>query len=216
MVSGDFFYINKIDNCLIFAVADCTGHGVSGGFLTILGITYLHGIVRRRETDTSGEVLNILRKRIKEIFKTFGTENNNGLDIAFCSINTKTNEMQYAGAFNPLWIMRGSEFIQYKATRNPIGLYPKEKPFVNNIIQLKEKDKIYIFSDGYKDRFGGKSFKPYSNKRFRELIKSISHLPMKKQNEILKTELKKWKGGIEQVDDITILGLEYKTENESA
>ena len=209
IVSGDFYYVNKVDNNLIFAVADCTGHGVPGGFISMLGITYIHGIIRRHETDNPGEALNILRKRIKEIFETFGSDNSNGLDIAFCSVNTDTNILQYAGAYNPLWIIRNGEFIEVKATRNPIGFYPKEKPFANNEIQLKNKDKIYIFSDGYKDQFGGQKNKTYTNKKFRELIINISHLPMKEQNKILETNLIEWKGENEQIDDITILGLEY-------
>ncbi len=209
IVSGDFYYVNKVKNNLIFAVADCTGHGVPGGFISMLGITYIHDIIRRQETDSPGEALNLLRKRIKETFKTFGSENNNGLDIAFCSVNTDTNILQYAGAYNPLWIIRNGEFIEVKASRNPIGFYLKEKPFANNEMQLKNKDKIYIFSDGYKDQFGGQHNRTYTNKKFKELIINISHLPMKEQNEILETNLIEWKGENEQIDDITILGLEY-------
>ena len=208
-VSGDFYYVNKVDDNLIFSVADCTGHGVPGGFITILGITYLHDIIRRTETDTPGEVLNILRLRIKEIFKTFGNDNNNGLDIAFCAVNTKTNVLQYAGAYNPLWIIRNSELIEIKATRNPIGFYPKEKPFKNNEIQLQNNDKIYIFTDGYQDQFGTNN-KKFTSKRFKQLIISVSHLPMPEQNDILLNTLKDWQGDTDQIDDITVMGIEWK------
>ena len=212
-VSGDFYYVNKIDNYLIFAVADCTGHGVPGAFITMLGITYLHEIVSLNEINNPGQALDSLRERFKKTFRHFGSENQNGLDIALCAINTETNILHYAGAYNPLIIIRNNELIEYKATRNPIGTYPKEKDFKTNEIKLQKNDMIYIFSDGFQDQFGGEHNKKYTNKRFKELIISMYHFSMKKQNEILEHELKKWKGKSEQIDDITIFGLIYNTEN---
>ena len=208
-VSGDFYYINKINENLVFAAADCTGHGVPGGFLTILGITYLHGIVRRTETDNPATALNILRARVKEVFRSSEKNNKNGLDIALCSINIKTHILQFAGAYNPLWIMRNNELLEYKATTNPIGFYPKEKEFTNHTIKLQNNDKIYIFSDGYVDQIGGEKRRKFMKRKFRELIKSMSSLPMKKQNEILKDTLGKWQGNFPQIDDIIVMGLTY-------
>jgi len=209
-VSGDFFYVNKVKDHLIFSVADCTGHGVSGGFLTVLGITYLHEIVRREGIKATGEVLDVLRTRIKTIFKTFGTNTRNGLDLNFCAVDTSTNILQYSGAYNPLWIMRNNELLQYDATRNPIGFYPKEQNFTTNSIQLQDKDKIYLFSDGFKDQTGGEKNKKYSNSKFRELIIQTSNLSITEQNKVLEDELVKWQGKNTQVDDITIMGIEWK------
>jgi len=209
-VSGDFFYVNKVKNHLIFAVADCTGHGVSGGFLTVLGITYLHEIVRREGIKKTGEVLDVLRTRIKTIFKTFGTNTRNGLDINFCAVDTDTNILQYSGAYNPLWIIRNNELIEYDATRNPIGFYPKEQDFVTNTIQLQNNDKIYLFSDGFKDQVGGETIKKCGNTRFKKLIMETSSLPIQEQNKFLEEKLQNWKGNNKQVDDITIMGIEWK------
>ena len=209
-VSGDFYYINKINNHLIFAVADCTGHGVTGGFLTMLGITYLHEIVRQKEIVNADVVLNMLRQRIKSTFKTFGSENRNGLDIAFCVIDTDTNILQYAGAFNPLWIIRNNNLIEYKATRNPVGFYLRESEFENNIIQLQNEDKIYLFSDGYNDQVSEKTEKKYSKKQFKNLLFKNHKKDSASQKNELEKQLKTWQGNYEQIDDITILGVNWK------
>lgn len=209
-VSGDFYYINKLEDNLIFAVGDCTGHGVPGSFLTVLGITYLQDIVKRRDTDNPGEMLNMLRQRIEEIFKSFGSNNRNGMDIALCSINTKTNVLQYAGANNPLYIIRNNELIEFKATRNPIGFYPVERTFENNIINLENDDLIYLFSDGFQDQFSGNSNTKFTPKRFREMLLKIHKQPLPKQEEIIIDTLQQWQNGIAQFDDITIMALKWK------
>ncbi|NOU20086.1 MAG: SpoIIE family protein phosphatase [Bacteroidales bacterium] len=209
-VSGDFYYINKLDDNLIFAVGDCTGHGVPGSFLTVLGITYLQDIVKRRETYNPGEMLNMLRQRIKEIFKSFGSNNRNGLDIALCSINTKTNVLQYAGANNPLYIIRNNELIEYKATRSPIGFYPVERTFENNVINLENDDLIYIFSDGFQDQFSGNNNAKFTPKRFRKMLLDIHKMPLPKQEEIITDTLQQWQNDIAQLDDITIMALKWE------
>ncbi len=207
LVSGDFYYANKVGDHIIFAVADCTGHGVPGGFLTMLGITYLHGAIRRQEANSVSEALDILRARIKDIFVQFGNRNQNGLDIALCAIDTKTKILQYAGAYNPLIIIRNEQILEYKATRNPIGWYPKEKPFTKTEIQLEKNDVIYLFSDGYADQLGGTKFKKFTSKRFKELLLQIHSLPMQTQKEMLDTIITNWRGNYDQVDDITVMGV---------
>ena len=206
-VSGDFYYINKFDNNVVFAAADCTGHGVSGAFLTMLGIVYLHDIASRKEINEPNVVLNFLRKKIKDTFKTFGSENNNGLDIALCVLDTETNILNYSGAYNPLWMIRNNELIEYKATRNPIGYYIKEVDFKSHEIQLKKNDVIYIFSDGYPDQMGGKRNKKFMIKKFKELLLKINHLPLKEQNIVLENTLNEWKGKNDQTDDIVVIGI---------
>ena len=196
-----------MENHIIFVVADCTGHGVPGGFIIMLGITYLHGIIRRNETDNVGVVLEILRKRFKEIFKDFGSQNQNGLDIAICAIDTRTNLMQYAGAYNPLVIIRNKELIEYKATRNPIGFYPVEVNFKTHEIQLEKNDMIYLFSDGYQDQFGGENNTKFSFKIFKLLLLEIHELSMKEQKNSLIEVFDKWKGNNDQIDDVLVWGI---------
>ena len=138
----------------------------------------------------------------------------NGLDIALCAINTETNIIEYSGAYNPLIIIRDNELIECKATRNPIGFYPKEKPFATNKIQLQDNDVIYIYSDGFQDQIGGKNLRKFSSKRFKELLLQIYTLTMPEQNKILENTLKKWRGKFDQVDDITVIGIRYSTDKQ--
>ncbi len=208
-VSGDFYYINKIENKIFCSVADCTGHGVPGGFITMLGINSIHGIINEKKIKKPSEILELLRYRIKDIFKGVKKDNNNGIDIAFCVIDTKTNILEYSGAFNPLWIVRNNELIELKATRNPIGFYPIEKEFVNHKFQLQNKDKIYLFSDGFKDQIGGYNNKKFNSAKFKELIITTNHYPINKQKKLIEKNFIDWKGNNEQVDDITIMGLEW-------
>jgi len=209
-VSGDFYYVNKPkDNKLLFAVADCTGHGVPGGFMTMLSITILNGIIRRDKEIIPSTILEQLRGRIKGIFSQFGTENQNGLDIAFCSVDTKTNILQYAGAFNPLWIIRNNELLEFKATRNPIGFYPVETEFKNYEIQLYNNDIIYIFSDGYQDQPGGEGKGKFFKKRFRNKLLEIHNLALTEQKIELTKTLQEWINGVEQIDDITVMGIKW-------
>ena len=164
-MSGDFYYVNKIDKNIVIAVADCTGHGVAGGLLTMLGITYLHEVIKHEKTHNPGQILNILRKRFKRTFKTFGSISSNGLDIALCIYNKDTNVLQYSGANNPLWIVRKNNLIEYKATKNPIGYYPNELQFATHEIIPEPNDTFYLFSDGYKDQFGGEDNSKFFLKR---------------------------------------------------
>ncbi len=205
-VSGDFYYFNKINNITVIAIADCTGHGVPGGFLTMLGITYLHDIIRREEAHTPAKVLNILRDRIKEIFKSFDEQNKNGLDMALCFIDEQKNKLQYAGAYNPLIIIRDNNLIEYKATRNPIGFYPVEIPFKNEMIELQNNDVIYLYSDGFQDQLGY-NYKKFMSKNFKKLLLKIYNLPTIEQKNILRKTFEDWKKGKEQTDDVTIFGM---------
>lgn len=206
-VSGDFYYLNSIKEKIVFAVADCTGHGVPGGFLTMLGISYLHEIIRQNEDITAAQILTNLRSKIKETFRVFGAITHNGLDIALCILDPKTLELQYAGAFNPLWLNHNGALSEIKATPNPIGLYYREVDFEDNNIQLEEGDILYMFSDGFSDQLGGKKDKKYKKRPFRDFIKSIANKSLSDQRILLDTELKRWKGSYSQTDDITILGV---------
>ena len=213
-IGGDFYYVNKIKDHLILGVADCTGHGVPGALITMLGISFIDDIVERNLVNYTGEALNILRDRIKKTFKSYGKsiQNKNGLDIALCAINLKTNVMQFSGAFSPMFIYRDNELIEYKATRNPIGYYPVEKDFETVEIQLQKDDVIYLFSDGYPDQIGGEKERKFSKRQFKELLFEIHKYPMKKQSVFVKKIMQKWMGNLQQVDDITLMGVKWENE----
>lgn len=206
-VSGDFYYIKKFGKNMVISAADCTGHGVSGAILTVLGITYLHEIVSREDIFDPGIALNQLREKIKATYETFGSERKDGLDIALCILNTESNMLSYAGAFNPLWLLRNKELIEFKATRNPIGVYFDEKSFKTHHIQLQKDDVFYIFSDGYPDQFGGPKEKKFKYKPFKKLLVDISELNMDDQHKILHKTFVDWKGQNEQTDDVTLIGV---------
>ncbi len=208
-VSGDFYYINKIGKHITIAIADCTGHGVPGGFLTMLGITHLHEILNRKETGNPGYALDFLRERFKKTFKKFGSNKNHALDIALCVIDTETNMLQYAGAYNPLIIIRNNKLIEYKATRNPIGFYPKEKNFKNNEIQLQDNDFIYLFTDGFQDQLSGKDNVKLKSTSFKKILIDIHKLPVKIQENKLNKIFEDWKDKSQQTDDVLIFGMKF-------
>lgn len=213
IVSGDFYYVNKVGKYTVAAVADCTGHGVPGGFLTMLGITFLHEIVGEKKVQTTGQVLNKLRERIKEVFSYFGSNNSDGLDIALIAINNETNELQYSGAFNPLIIINQESFTEYKANRNPIGYYPIENDFKTKTIDLKDNDMIYLFSDGFADQPGGSEHKRFSSRNFKEVLYQIHATPIDKQSDFLENIYNNWRGSFEQVDDVCVMGIKWKCSN---
>jgi len=168
IVSGDFFWMRKINHYFVIAAADCTGHGVPGAFMSMLGMSLLNEIVTRREITQANQILDALRSEIKVSLGQTGkaTESKDGMDIALCVINTQTNELQFSGAYNPLLLVRNNEIIEYKANRMPIGVHLVEKPFENTLVQLQNNDCIYLFSDGYIDQFGGEKSDKFKRKRF--------------------------------------------------
>ncbi|MCK4664123.1 MAG: SpoIIE family protein phosphatase [Bacteroidales bacterium] len=213
IVSGDFYWMKKIDKKIIIVAADCTGHGVPGAFVSMLGIAFLNEIVNKKEVKTAAQILEELRTQVKislnQTDPDSGTKD--GMDIALCIIDTQTNLLQFAGAYNPLYIIRNNELIEIKATRNPIGIYIKEKPFADNEIQLQNYDKIYLFSDGYVDQFGGEKNTKFLTKRFKQLLLDISSSPLEEQKQILNTNIEKWKKDIVQNDDMLIIGFEIQS-----
>ncbi len=209
IVSGDFYWVKKINDFTIIATADCTGHGVAGAFMSVLGISLLNEIVRREETTKANQTLEILRYELKDTLNQ--TENdyshNSGIDIALCVINHKEKIMQYAGANAPLYLIRNNKLIEYKPTRNPIGVTPIEIPFQNNEIEYEEGDIFYLFSDGLIDQFGGDDGKKFLSRRFKHLLLEIHNEPFETQKDLIKLSLSNWMDNkYEQIDDIMILG----------
>lgn len=214
IVSGDFYWVKQVNHHIVLVAADCTGHGVPGAFMSMLGISFLNEIVQRREITQANQILNELRKQIKHSLRQHGKreECKDGMDIALCVIDIKNNMMQYAGAFNPLYLIRDvngkPELQEVKADRMPVGFhYAKDKSFTNHEIQLEIGDTFYIFSDGFIDQIGGKEEKKYLSRRFKELLLEIHEQPMYEQKEILDKTLKNWMEGYCQIDDILVVGV---------
>jgi serine phosphatase RsbU (regulator of sigma subunit) len=210
IVSGDFYWGTRINQWLIVTVADCTGHGVPGAFMSMLGISFLNEIVRKKEITKASTVLDNLRLSIIEALQQKGYygEQQDGMDIVFCAINLNTLEMQIAGANNPLIIVKyNKEILEIEPDKQPISIYENMKPFTNHQIQFNKGDCIYLTSDGYQDQFGGKENKKFKAKQLKDLFVNISEKTMNEQNEILDKTFEHWKDKHEQVDDVTILGL---------
>jgi serine phosphatase RsbU (regulator of sigma subunit) len=232
IVSGDFYWIasfnpygtescNAADNPVtLVAVADCTGHGVPGALMSMLGMSFLSEIIqsckKNLEEITSACILEQLRGKVKTALKQTGKtdETKDGMDIALCVVDRSKNTLQYSGAFNPMFIIRNSdtspELIEIKPDRMPIGIYYFEKEnFTNNNIDLKPNDAIYLFSDGYVDQFGGVAYEKIKIKNFRQILLKIAKEPMAKQHEHLKNYFINWRNHHDQIDDVTVVGFRY-------
>ena len=210
IVSGDFYWINQLDDKIYIVAADCTGHGVPGAFMSMLGVSFLNEIINKAQYSLASEILNQLRNSVKTTLSQTGKDNENkdGMDIAICVIDKKTLKMQYAGAYNPLYLYRDKELIETAADRMPIGIYIKEKDsFTNNEMQLKKDDVFYIFSDGYTDQFGGPRDRKFTKKALKELLGNICDKPMLEQKELIDSAFQNWKGNLDQTDDIVIIGV---------
>jgi len=210
IVSGDYYWMTLKDNKTIVVAADCTGHGVPGAFMSMLGISFMNEIVNKSDTTQANEILNQLRGDVISSLGQTGQEGEaqDGMDLALCVIDTITMKVQYSGAYNPLYIIRNGELIEYKADKMPIGIHKeKSDPFKNNDIDIQIGDALYMFSDGYVDQFGGIKQKKFMTKNFKELLMRINKKPMKEQGEILEKTLKEWMGNVEQIDDILVMGL---------
>lgn len=209
IVSGDFYSFAQRDEKIIVAAADCTGHGVAGAFMSMIGTALLNQIVNEKGITEPSEILTQLNDGIVTSLKQRESEMNEGMDIALCTINNKSKTLQYSGANRPLWIIRNNEFQYYKPNKIPIGgqQYNKTDGFMQHNITLEQGDSIYLFSDGYVDQFGGDLGKKFMTKKFRELLLSIQHLSMNEQKEYLLNTLIKWQGKHDQVDDILVIGI---------
>jgi serine phosphatase RsbU (regulator of sigma subunit) len=214
IVSGDFYWIKQVNQYVIVVAADCTGHGVPGAFMSMLGMSFLTEIVQRREITQANQVLNEMRHQIKQSLRQHGhpEETKDGIDMALCIIDEKTRMMQYAGANNPLYIIKESngnpELNEIKSDRMPVGYYAgKDKPFTNHAINLEIGDTFYLFSDGFVDQKGGDENKKFMSRNFKRLLFEIHDQPMYEQKEILDNTLMDWMGNNSQTDDILVVGV---------
>jgi serine phosphatase RsbU (regulator of sigma subunit) len=209
IVSGDFYWLKQIGNFTVYAAADCTGHGVPGAFMSMLGISFLNELVTKSRFDSAGELLDRLRKKVKTSLRQTGKEDDtkDGMDIALCVIDNDSMTLQYAGAYNPVYIIRDGELQEIKATRNPIGIYLKEVSFQSNDFSLRKGDVLYTFSDGYIDQFGGEDERKFKARTFKDLLMEIHQKPMQEQEAILDKTIIEWQGKAEQTDDILVFGV---------
>ncbi len=210
-VSGDFYWIRKIEDKIITAVADCTGHGVPGALVSMLGIAFLNDIVPRMAEQKRlfpDQILGELRTKVKTAFKQHGdpAEQQEGMDMGLCTIDLKARRIRFTGAHHPLLMIRDGKLFEFKGDRMPIAVHHREKPFTAHDISFEEGDMLYLFSDGFIDQIGEKSGKKFMKGHFKKLLLDISGTPLHQQKETLYTRFKEWKGNFPQVDDILILG----------
>ncbi len=212
ILSGDFYWLYKKENKIFIAAADCTGHGIPGSLMSVLGISFLNELVTRSSNIKANRLLNQLREKVmKALGQTgVGDISRDGMDIALCVIDEETNTLEYSGANNPLYLVRQEELIVFKPDSMPVGVHAtEERSFSNHEFILKHGDIIYLFSDGYPDQFGGAHNKKFMYNNFRNLLLKISNRPMSEQKEILKTTINEWRNNQEQIDDILVIGLKY-------
>jgi len=210
IVSGDFYWISVKGNKTIVAATDCTGHGVPGAFMSIMGMVFLNEIVNNQGILQPNKILDNLNRRI---ISSLGQNRKKGetsdrMDIALVSIDLGNYSLQYAGAFNSLFIIRNNCLHEIKGDRMLIGVFNrKKKSFTNHEIEIKTNDSIYLFSDGYIDQFGWRSDKKFNMNNFREFLLSIQNVPMKAQKLLLENNLINWMGDMDQIDDILVIGI---------
>lgn len=210
IVSGDFYWVGERNKKTYVVAADCTGHGVPGAFMSMMGISLLNEIINEKEEKSAGKILDILRTKVVKMLNDTGTEDagHDGMDIALCIIDHENKKIQYSGANNPLYLVRNFELLEYKADRMPIGFSLRlNKPFTHVNIEYKTDDCIYMFSDGYSDQFGGHEGQKLRTYIFKDILVAMNNLPMEEQKEELKKMHKIWKGQFEQIDDILVIGI---------
>jgi serine phosphatase RsbU (regulator of sigma subunit) len=205
VVAGDFYWMRHKDDKILFAVADCTGHGVPGAMVSVVCNNALNRAVREYGLTDPGEILDKTRTIVVREFEKSDEEVKDGMDIALCTL--EGNKLQYAGAYNPLWIIRDGELMETKANRYPIGLSRDPQPYTTHSIDLEKGDIIYIFTDGLVDQFGGEKGKKLKVTGFKKLLLNMHDKPMEKQRKLIAEAFYNWKRDLEQVDDICLIGV---------
>lgn len=208
IVSGDFYWIGRVGSKIVFTAADCTGHGVPGAFMSMLGVAFLNEIVNKDNISSPDLILNNLRIKVIQALQQQGIsgETRDGMDIAIVSFDTQTYMIEYAGAYNPLIMIRSGAISEFPGDKMPIGFHDKVNPFKRHEIKVEKGDFIYMYSDGYEDQFGGPDEKKFKSKKLKALFTEISNLPAQEQKNILASTFDEWKGAVPQIDDVVIAG----------
>lgn len=207
IVAGDFYWTERVGDTVLFAVADCTGHGVPGAMVSVICHNALNTVINQLQLTDPGKILDETTKIVLGQFEKSEDEVRDGMDIALCAFNETTRKLTYAGANTPLWIVRNGEPIKYSATKQPVGNYRKRVPFKTEKIPIEKDDMIYLTSDGFMDQFGGEKGKKFLNTRFKLLLTQLYSLPISVQEQKMNEAFFDWKGLYDQVDDVCVLGL---------
>lgn len=210
IVSGDFYWVDRVNDRITFAAVDCTGHGVPGAFMSLIGHNGLNQAMRERGEGRPSEVLKVLNKLAFEALHKDREQFlvRDGMDMALCNYDPDGRILEYAGANSPLYVVRGAEVLRFQPDKRPIGSFELEgQDFTDHRIELEQGDMVYIFSDGYADQFGGPKGKKFLYKRFRDLLLEISRFPAEQQRGMLEEAFRGWRGVHEQVDDILVIGM---------
>ncbi|HUS85952.1 MAG TPA: SpoIIE family protein phosphatase [Bacteroidales bacterium] len=211
IVSGDFYWFQKVEDRIMIAAVDCTGHGVPGAFMSIVGYNQLNHSVSVKKARTSDDILNNLNQGVVQTLSENIHESKvmDGMDLALLVFDDKFTRVEYSGANNALILIRNDELLQFRPDKFPIGAYDgyRKQIFTRNDIELKKGDMLYIYSDGYPDQFGGPDDKKFTTKKFKLLLQEINRHPVWEQHEILNTKLEKWMGEGEQIDDVLVIGI---------
>jgi len=208
IVAGDFYWMEQVGDIILIAAADCTGHGVPGALVSVVCSNALNRTVKEFHIMESGKILDKARELILETFEKSESNVQDGMDISLCCINKKTNEIEWSGAYNSLWYIHSGEIKEVPADKQPMGKYDKPFPFKTHSLKAAKGDTLYLFTDGYADQFGGPKGKKFKYKQFQELLLANSSDTMENQKLQLEKALDAWKGGLEQVDDILVIGIQ--------
>ncbi len=211
IVSGDFYWVEKKNDLVLFAAVDCTGHGVPGAFMSLVANNLLNQAITEHGLTKPSAILDEVNSGLSNTLHQTYEESSvkDGMDIALCALDFKKLVMEYSGAYNPVFVIRNRELLETKGNKFPIGVFVGEKlqKFTNHEIKLEKGDAVYVFSDGYSDQFGGPRTKKFKKHEFKKLLIKVSHLPMQEQHKEIEKTLDAWKGDIEQIDDIVVMGV---------
>lgn len=207
VVAGDFYWMEHLNDIVLFAAADCTGHGVPGAMVSVVCNNALNRSVREEGITDPGKILDRTREIIIHEFGKSNEDVKDGMDISLCALNAKTLELKWAGANNPLWYIRNGELTEIRPDKQPIGQYFNAVPFTTHSVKLQANDVLYIATDGYQDQFGGEKGKKYKASNLKQLLVANHQKPMEEQKKIVKQSFVSWKGRNEQVDDVCIIGV---------
>ncbi len=213
IVSGDFYWVERVDDYVVFAVVDCTGHGVPGAFMSLIANNALNKIVLEKKNLVPGDIANDMNDIINELFQRSEEQIRDGMDMGICSWNKKNNTLQFSGAFNSLFIYRKSgELEEVKGNRESVGasIYQhKRSKFNNHNVDISQGDTVYISSDGLPDQFGGKKGKKLKWKGLKQMLESVADKPMQEQGNAVQTFFNDWRKNVEQLDDVCIMGVKF-------
>jgi serine phosphatase RsbU (regulator of sigma subunit) len=209
IVSGDFYWIGEKGDIIFVVAADCTGHGVSGALVSMIGMEIIEKAISEDNIVVPSSILDVLNKGLEKTFsrkKNIGTIIRDGMDVGLCAVDKKRRKVIYSGAFFPLYLFRNNALTQINGDKIIIGMNPDGVSYIDHEIDIQENDMLYLFSDGYVDQFGGKENKKFMYRRFRYLLLNIHKFDVRDQKSILDENLREWMGGTSQVDDIMIIG----------